>query len=128
MTESEALALVAVLQAAFPRFSGGEPTARLFATKLREYDSADAIRGINGLVDTRQDTTWPSWAEVARWIKEARPRPRQIEEPGGERLSAEEVVKLVPFKPRRMPGVTETQAEVEARIERARRALREDSA
>ncbi len=92
MKPSEAVTLVAVLEAAFPRWSGGETTTQLFAQKLVKYDLADAQKGIDALVDHREDTTWPSWAEVARWIRQSRPRRHSLPEPETEPLSPAEIV------------------------------------
>lgn len=128
MQDSEALALVAVLEAAFPRWNGGETTTRLFATKLRDLDAHDAGRGIQALVDHREDTTWPSWAEVSRWIRESRPKPRMIAEPEPEPLPAGAVRRLVERAMPRMLPRADAPGEVEAKIARAQAALEQEPA
>lgn len=133
MHDSEALAFVAVLQAAFPSFTGGEPTARLFATKLAHYDATDAAAGINALVETREDTAWPSWAEVARWIRESKPKPIELIEadppadPELAQIWTSRIGRIVGRQTQRMamPRVHESSAEIEAKILRARRALKD---
>lgn len=69
MRESEALAFVAILQAAFPIGCGGEPTAHLFAQRLRRFDCERVQKAIDLLIDTREDTRWPSYALLLREIK-----------------------------------------------------------
>jgi hypothetical protein len=127
MQDSEALSLVAVLQAAFPRWGGNEPTARLFARQLHDYDVTEASRGINALVQHREDTTWPSWAEVARWIRESRPKPLAIQEADPEPLPPAEVERLLRRAMPRMLPLPDSPGQVEARIALARKALRDES-
>ena len=128
MQDSEALALVAVLQAAFPRWGGNEPTARLFAQQLRDYEVEEASRGIQALVQHREDTTWPSWAEVSRWIRESRPKRIPLPEPLPEKLPHAEVERLAQrAMPRRLPP-PDSPGQVNAKINAARKALEEEIA
>lgn len=127
MNRSEALTLVAVLQAAFPHFTGGEPTAHLFAERLTRYDHHPAVAGVEAMIENRRDTRWPSWAEVADAIKAARPRYVELQEVEPEPLPASEVKRYVSrlFKAKAMPRIGDDPAEVAHKIALAREALKE---
>jgi hypothetical protein len=83
MNQSQALALVGTLQAAFPAGSAGRETVQLYATKLEAYDVAQAARAVNQMIDTRRDAFLPTWAEIHDALVVERPRPLALSETDG---------------------------------------------
>jgi hypothetical protein len=89
--ESEALAYVAILQAAFPIGCGGEPTAHLFAQRLQKFDSERVSKAIDLLIDTREDTRWPSYALLLREIKHVKTSRPELDTESQVAITAEDV-------------------------------------
>lgn len=91
MRESEALAFVAVLQAAFPIGCGGEPTAHLFAKRLERYDRERVAKAIDLLIDSREDTRWPAYALLLREIKAVKTNRPELDVESQVTVTAEDV-------------------------------------
>lgn len=89
MTKSEAYALVATLQAAFPAGNAGEETAHLYAGMLEQHDAETVAKAIRSMVEERRDPFLPTWAEVSAQIRAHKPKRVELEEPGGVVMPAE---------------------------------------
>lgn len=83
MKRSEALALVAILEAAFPAGGHGEETAEFYVSKFERYDTGPSVRAVNRLTDERESTFFPAWAEIRGWIEHYTPQVKQLEEAPG---------------------------------------------
>lgn len=69
MTEAQAVALVAVLQAAYPRQELREETIRLYAAMLRDLEFVSAEQAVKRIIAS--SPYWPAIAEIRNAVAEA---------------------------------------------------------
>lgn len=101
MRRSEALALVAVLEAAYPNAKIGDPTRQLYVEFLEPVDLGIAQRAVKTLVKTEDSAFFPTIARILCYVAAEEKR-----QPARPELEAAET-ELIPPPPEAVDAITQ---------------------